>query len=126
MYPQPHTPIMPEKDLVFAVLADQKRVAKEYATAVTESNCEMVRQTFATLLQDTLQLQEQTYNLMKQQGWYNTPSKALRQDIDKRLQNYAQTQQQTQQLLQQQGGTLPVYQPMMGQMYQPSIHQPLA
>lgn len=95
------TPVIQEQDVVYTFLADLKRTAREYTTAVTESNCPEVRQMFEQLLQNTLQLQNQTYQLMAQQGWYNTSSPVLAQEINKQLNTYQQTQTQTNQLVQQ-------------------------
>lgn len=94
------TPLLQEKDIVYSYLADLKRTAREYTTAVTESNCPEVRQTFQHLLQDTLNLQTQTYQLMSQQGWYNTSSTAGSTEIHKQIQTYQQTQMQTNQMVQ--------------------------
>jgi len=102
---QPH-PILQEKDIVYSYLADLKRSAREYTTAVTESNCPAVRQMFEQLLQETLQLQSQTYQLMSQHGWYETPASAPNTEIMKQVQSYQQTQTQTNQMLQQNLGSM--------------------
>ncbi|WP_409343079.1 spore coat protein [Paenibacillus sp. MBLB4367] len=91
--------LIPEKDMLYTILADLKRSTREYATAVTESNCPIVRQTFTQLLNGTLKLQGELYDFMKRQNMYNTASPALRQEIDKQLQQYKQTEQQTEQLV---------------------------
>jgi spore coat protein F len=98
---QNQQPLLQEEDLLSTVLADHKRVAREYTTAVTESNCMVVRQAFTELLQDTLSMQGKLYNLMKQQNRYGTSSPALRQEIDKQLQQNGQTGQKTQQFVNQ-------------------------
>ncbi|WP_428910258.1 spore coat protein [Niallia sp. Krafla_26] len=95
------TPLLQEKDIVYSYLADLKRSAREYTTAATEANCPVVRQMFEQLLQGTLNLQSQTYQLMSQQGWYNTSSTATNMEINKQIQTYQQTQMQTNQLIQQ-------------------------
>ncbi|REK68510.1 MAG: spore coat protein [Cohnella sp.] len=92
---------MPDKDLAYTVLADLKRVTREYATAATESVCPNVRQMFTQLLNNTLAMQGELYNSMKQQNMYTASSPALRQEIDKQLKEYQQTQQQTNQFVQQ-------------------------
>ncbi|MEI7026562.1 spore coat protein [Paenibacillus sp. y28] len=89
-----------EQDILYTVLCDLKRTAREYTTAATESNCSVVRQVFHQLLNSTLNMQEHVYQLMKQHQMYNTSSPALRQELDKQLQHYRQTEQQTMQLLQ--------------------------
>lgn len=101
---QPHTQhraLLPDQDILYTLLADQKRVSREYCTAVTESNCQVVRGMFTELLHDTLSLQGQLYNQMQQQNMYNASSKAQRQEVDKQIQQYGQTQQKTQQFMQQ-------------------------
>lgn len=98
------TPLLQEKDIVYSYLADLKRSAREYTTAVTEASCPEVRQMFEQLLQDTLRLQSQTYQLMSQQGWYNTSSSAASMEINKQIQTYQQTQMQTNQMIQQNQG----------------------
>lgn len=104
---------MQDKDLLNSILTFEKHMANEYAIAVTESNCQVVRQMFTSLLDDTLQTQNDVFQAMSQQGWYQAPSKALKQDVDKQIQTYHQTQQQLQQLVEQhrtsgsQPGTMP-------------------
>lgn len=93
---------LPEKDLLYTILCSLKRTAGEYTTAVTEANCNNVRQTFTDLLNSTLALQAQLYTMMKQANLYNTASPALRQEIDKQSRQYKQSEQQTQQFVQQQ------------------------
>ncbi|EOR20131.1 spore coat protein [Niallia alba] len=94
-------PIIGDQDIVYSYLADLKRASREYTTAVTESNCPEVRKVFEQLLQNTLSMQEQTYQLMAQQGWYNTSSPVLSAEINKQITTYTQTQTQTNQLIQQ-------------------------
>lgn len=98
------TALLQEKDIVYSYLADLKRSAREYTTAVTEANCPEVRQMFEQLLQNTLSVQSQTYQLMSKQGWYNTSSSAANMEINKQIQTYQQTQTQTNQLIQQNQG----------------------
>ena len=98
MYTQ-NTVSLPEKDLVFQILVETKRVAGEYTTAVTEANCQNVRQMFSSLLNDTLQIQGDIYQLMSQQGWYQTPSPAMRHEIMTQIQHHQQEQQQTNQFV---------------------------
>jgi len=112
--------IVPEEDLANTVLADLKRVVREYATAATESTCPDIRELFTKLTDSTLTLQGKLFTVLKQNNMYNTSSSALRQDIDKQLKAYMQTKQKTAQFLQStlhnQGG---------GTMYSPSV-QPAA
>lgn len=100
-----HLPIMSEKDLVNTVLSDEKRTVTEYAIAATEASCEVVRQCFTQMFNDTLQIHNQMFDMMSQQGWYN-PSPAPQQQIQQELQEHRQTGQQTQQWIAQlQSGT---------------------
>ncbi|MBU8878500.1 spore coat protein [Bacillus sp. FJAT-29790] len=94
-------PILQEADLIYTILGDLKRTAREYTTAVTESNCPEVRQKFTQLLQNTLTMQGQVYQYMSQHGMYNTSSPVLNQEITKQINQYTQTQTQTSQLIQQ-------------------------
>lgn len=93
--------VLQDKDLVYSILADHKRTAREYTTAVTEASCPEVRQMFQRLLEDTLNVQGQTYQMMSQQGWYNTSSSVQGQEITKQITQYQQTLQQTSNLIQQ-------------------------
>ncbi|RAP77357.1 spore coat protein [Paenibacillus montanisoli] len=95
-------PILSDEDLAYTVLADLKRVVREYATAATEANCQQIRQLFTNLMNSTLQMQGNLYNLMLQHNMYDTSSPALRQEVDKQLKMNQQTAQKTQQFLQQQ------------------------
>jgi len=120
MYNSPHTPasptntwqpipvqspaVMEDKDLVYTILADVKRVCSEYTTAVTESNCQAVRQMFTNLLQDSLQIQAELYYFMYQMGWYNTSSSAPRSDVEKQVQQYRQFERETKQWIMQNTG----------------------
>lgn len=93
--------LLQDEDLLNTILADLKRASREYTTAVTESNCPMVREKFQALLQDTLLMQERVYTFMSQHGMYSAPSLALEPEINKQLQQCSQTQMQTNQFVQQ-------------------------
>ncbi|MFC4777004.1 spore coat protein [Paenibacillus sp. GCM10023252] len=125
MYQQQGQSIMPEKDMAYTVLADLKRVVREYATAATESSCPDIRQMFNSLTHSTLQLQGQLYQAMQSQQMYDTASPALKQEITKQMNQYQKTQQETQQFLSQrlgqQGGQAhPMHQ---GQVMPPAYQQ---
>ncbi|KQO14667.1 spore coat protein [Paenibacillus algorifonticola] len=96
---------LPEEDLAYTVLSDLKRVTREYATAATEAACPSIRQMFTNLLNSTLKMQGELYQVMQSQNMYNTASPVLRQEIDKQLKEYQQTQQKTSQFLQQRMGS---------------------
>ncbi|CAI6046064.1 spore coat protein [Cohnella sp. JJ-181] len=92
---------LPDEDLAYTVLADLKRVTREYATAATESACPTVRQQFTQLLNVTLQMQGELYDAMQSAQMYPAPAPALKQDIDRSLKSYQDTQTKTQQFVQQ-------------------------
>lgn len=119
--------ILTEEDLASTVLADLKRVVREYATAATESTCPDIRQLFTKLLDNTLKAQGQLFQVMQQNQMYNTASPALRQEMDKQAQQYKQTAQKTKQLLQQKLGGMgqgSMYTPMQQQQSHQQSHQP--
>lgn len=93
--------ILTEEDLASSVLADLKRVVREYATAATESTCPDIRQMFTKLMNSTLTLQGQLFQVMQQNNMYNASSPALRQELDKQAKQYQQTKQKTIQFVQQ-------------------------
>ncbi|MCR2802471.1 spore coat protein [Paenibacillus soyae] len=115
--------ILNEEDLVSTVLADLKRVVREYATAATESTCPDIRQLFTKLLHNTLSAQGQLFQAMQQSNMYNAASPALRQELDKQMQQYQQTAQKTRQLLQQKLGGALQQNAMIGAMNQQSPQQ---
>ncbi|WP_236346687.1 spore coat protein [Paenibacillus plantiphilus] len=121
--------LMPEKDLAYTVLADLKRVVREYATAATESSCPQTRQMFTNLLNNTLRMQGDLFNAMQQQNMYSVASPALRQEVDKQIKEHQQVIQQAEQHLQQLGlkqqasfgGQYNQQQHLQGQYIQPQI-----
>lgn len=118
MYQKQTQSILTEEDLVSTVLADLKRIVREYATAATESTCPDIRQMFTKLMDSSLTLQGQLFTVMQQQNMYNASSPALRQEMAKQEKQYKQTQQKTQQFLQQNLGQ------QQGQtFYTPMPHQ---
>jgi similar to spore coat protein len=94
---------LPEEDISNTILADLKRVTREYATAATESVCPQIRTMFTNLLNDTLTMQGELYTVLKQANLYNASSPVLQQEIDKQLAQYKQTQQKTAQFAEQSG-----------------------
>ncbi|OBR62893.1 coat protein F [Paenibacillus oryzae] len=99
-----HQSLLSEEDLASTILSDLKRVVREYATAATESTCPDIRQLFTKLLNNTLNMQGQLFQVMQQSNMYNTASPALRQELDKQSKQYQQTIQKTKQFLQQKLG----------------------
>ncbi|MDQ6423000.1 spore coat protein [Paenibacillus sp. LHD-117] len=126
MYQQQNQQILTEEDLASTVLADLKRVVREYATAATESTCPDMRQLFTKLMNNTLTAQGQLYQAMQQSNMYTASSPALRQELDKQAQEYKQTQQKTKQFLQQNLGNQPqsMYVPAGQHQSGQSSHQP--
>ncbi|MDQ8735921.1 spore coat protein [Paenibacillus sp. LHD-38] len=111
--------ILSEEDLASSILADLKRVVREYVTAATESTCPDIRQLFTKLTDSTLALQGQLFQAMQQANMYNVSSPALRQELDKQAKEYQQTKQKTNQFLQQTLGG----QQQRQTMYTPNMHQ---
>ncbi|WP_219836612.1 spore coat protein [Paenibacillus sp. R14(2021)] len=92
---------LPEEDISNTILADLKRVTREYATAATESVCPQIRKMFTDLLNETLTMQGELYTVLKQANLYNASSPVLQQEIDKQIAQYKQTQQKTSQFAEQ-------------------------
>lgn len=88
------TGILREQDLFHDILVMLKHNAREYVTAVTESNCAVVRQTMQRLLFDTLAEQADAYQVMGRQGWYPPSPVASRQDVQKSVQQRRQAAQE--------------------------------
>ncbi|MCJ8013339.1 spore coat protein [Paenibacillus sp. KQZ6P-2] len=98
---QSNSAFMQDEDLLYTILSDLKRTVREYTTATTEASCPTVRQMFTQMTNDTLRMQGDLYNLMKQMNMYSTSSPALRQDVDKQIQDARNTQQKCRQFVQQ-------------------------
>lgn len=92
--------VLQDEDQAYSILADLKRVTREYATAATESSCDQVRQMFTSLLNSTLKLQGDLYKAMKQNNMYSAASPCLKQEIDKQLQQNKMTLGKTHQFVQ--------------------------
>lgn len=101
MYAQHHS-VVPEGDLLKILLSEVKRVSGEYTTAVTEANCSVVRQMFSELLNDSLTEQQQLYQILNNEGQYQTGSQATQTDIQKEIQQSQQRRQQTMQIMEHQ------------------------
>ncbi|GGF99370.1 spore coat protein [Paenibacillus abyssi] len=126
MYQSHNQSLMPEQDMAYTVLADLKRVSREYAIAATESTCPDIRQLFTSLLNSTLRLQGDLFQTMQQLKMYTPSSPALKQEIDKQLRQHEQTFQKTKQFLQQTNGNVQQFSNLAGQhqMQQASMQQP--
>ncbi|MCR8843814.1 spore coat protein [Paenibacillus sp. SC116] len=92
---------LPDKDLLYTILADLKRTVSEYTTAATEANCVAVRQLFTDLTNRTLTLQGNLYYFMSQHNMYETPSPVQQKEVQKQLQSSQKMLQQTSQLVKQ-------------------------
>jgi spore coat protein CotF len=79
-----------DQDLANFVLSELKRVAREYTTAALEASNPIIRRTFESQLHKTLQMQEQLYQVMKEQNMYGAMTSASQQDIHKEIQNHAE------------------------------------
>ena len=80
---------MNDRDLMEDVLLVVKGAADLYLHGTIESSTLNVHSTFEKVLNDTLCMQNEIYNLMAQKGWYPTQS-AEQQQIDQVKQKYAQ------------------------------------
>ncbi|MBP2000466.1 spore coat protein CotF [Paenibacillus shirakamiensis] len=111
--------LIPEKDILNIILADLRRIAREYSTATTEAGCPDVRQMFTQLTDNTLRLQGELFDIMKQNNMYTAAAPVQKQEVDKQLQQARQTQQEAQQFAQQKTSNLSNYS-------QPNVpeHQP--
>ncbi|KOR82312.1 spore coat protein [Paenibacillus solani] len=89
------TSYLPEEDMLSPILGELKRTVREYTTATTEASCPVVRQMFTDLTADTLKLQGEFFNMMKQQNMYSPGLHALKTDVDKQHKQAQQTIQKT-------------------------------
>lgn len=124
MYAQNNNAFMQDEDLLNIALCELKRTVREYTTAATESNCPSVRRTFNDLTMDTLRLQGELYMQMGQLNMYQSPSPALRQDLDKQIQSAQQTQQKSQQFIQQKMGGQATYAGVQSQSHGQNVQNP--
>lgn len=92
---------LPEEDMLSLILGELKRAVREYTTATTEASCPDVRQMFTDLTADTLKLQGEFFNMMKQQNMYTAPRHALKYDVDKQYKQAQQSQQKTRETINQ-------------------------
>ena len=92
---------LPEEDLLSPILGELKRAVREYTTATTEATCPDVRQMFTNLTTDTLSLQGEFFNMMKQQNMYTAGTHALKYDVDKQHKQAQQSVQKTRETINQ-------------------------
>ena len=78
---------MEDRDLMENELLVIKGVCDLYLHGTIESTTAEVHQAFKCALDETLDIQNKIYNLMKDKGWYNTEN-AEQQKIDQTKQKF--------------------------------------
>lgn len=106
---------MEMKDRFHAIIISLKHNIREYATAVTEASCPMVRQTLQRLLYETIAEQAECYQVMSRQGWYPPGATASRDDVMRSIQNNQQAAQEMAQTVAKSG-----IRSTVGTMYAPA------
>lgn len=61
-----------EEDMVTDILSTEKQLMDSLNVSITESSCTNLRQVFSSIYQQTCQDQFQTFDNMRQRGWYKT------------------------------------------------------
>ncbi|TBL73070.1 spore coat protein [Paenibacillus thalictri] len=120
-----------DQDHANFVLAELKRVAREYTTATLEASTPVVHQTFHSLLQKTLQDQSHIYGMISQASSYGEVKTASQQEVQQELQKQVQKTEQLQMLVQnglqtanqQQGANSQAYQQQGAQQQNASFSQ---
>lgn len=74
-------PAMQEKEMVNDVLSMVKSSLTTYASAISESSNQQLRQTLQQIRNSDEQFQYQLYQLAEQKGFYKPAAKANPQDI---------------------------------------------
>jgi hypothetical protein len=64
-----------DRDMLLDILATTKSMSSLYDHAILEANDSIVRETFENLQQDEHHSAEMIYNIMQEQGMYNTGSR---------------------------------------------------
>ncbi|MCZ8514942.1 spore coat protein [Paenibacillus filicis] len=90
-----------EQDWGNLVLSELKRTAREYTTASLEASHPAIRQTFASLIQKTLQDQAELFSLLSQMNGYGNVQMAQPQEIQQDLQQQVRRAEQLQAFVQQ-------------------------
>jgi spore coat protein CotF len=90
-----------DEDLANFVLAELKRSAEEYTTALTEAQNPQIRQTLQTLLHKTLADQARLYDWMRANNLYEAPTPAQAQELHKAIQSKQQSWSKLQSFAQQ-------------------------
>jgi spore coat protein CotF len=75
-----------EEDVANLVLAELKRTAEEYTTAILEAQNPQIRHILQTLLQKTLNDQARLFDTLRSLNWYEAPAAAQPQELQKAVQ----------------------------------------
>lgn len=114
-----------EQDWGNLVLSELKRTAREYTTAALEASHPVIRQTFQSLAQRTMQDQAELYTVLSQLSGYGTVKAADQQEIQQELQKQFQKAEQLQAFVSQSaqsGYSSGGLQPSMSTNYPSSQH----
>lgn len=84
---------MTEQELLNDLLIQEKEIAKNYTTFITETSCPNMRQVLTDNLNCSLQKQYEVFNIMNNKGWYQTKD-AQDQDVQQAKQKFQQLNQQ--------------------------------
>ncbi len=90
-----------DQDLLNTVLAEMRRISREYTTAILEASNPSIRENFYSLLDRTLQDQELVYTMMENMNMYGPRSTASQKEIQKEEQQHRQRANELQFFLQQ-------------------------
>lgn len=84
---------LPEQMILNDMLAEEKQMVSLYSTAITESGCPNMRQTFQQNLNNCLSGQYNVFTQMKNQGFYQ-PKNAQPNEVQQAMQTSMQTKSQ--------------------------------
>lgn len=101
---QPSHVHLSEKDAAGLILAELRRISREYATAALEANDLQVREMFKSLLSQTLRDQEELYETLSKKNGYSNLPLATPLDINNELQKRGQAGQKLKELVNTQLG----------------------
>ena len=88
---------MADEDLANVILAELKRTAAEYTTALTEAQNPQLRHTLQTLLIKTLHDQARLFDWLRSMNLYEAPTPAPIQELQKSVQSKQQAWSKLQQ-----------------------------
>lgn len=84
---------LPEQMILNDMLSEEKQMVSLYSTAITESGCPNMRQTFQQNLNTCLTGQYNVFTQMKNQGFYQ-PKNAQPNEVQQAVQTSTQTKSQ--------------------------------